>query len=159
MINLPEISIRERALWFPTIPDSELYLNEESYVAEDLYSIYRPIFWIHFGGPKGILLQYVNKIIVDTNDLGVCAIQFTYTSGKGYVNSPPLGRHKACFGRERHYFEIDGEGGERINMIKYSLCTDESEEEDAPGCGYLSHLLVRLTLRNSIHIRCCRELW
>ena len=137
-------------MWYPAVPDSELCLNEESYVAESFYSIYRPIFWLHFGGPKGSLLQYINNIVVDTNDLGICAIQFTYTSGKGFVNSPPLGRHRACFGRERHHIEIDGAGGERINMIKYSLCTDEYEEENAPEYGYLSCLLVRLLLRNSI---------
>ena len=133
-------------MWYPTIPDPELCLNETSYVAEDLYSFYRPIFWLHFGGPGGSLLQYISSIVVDTIDLGVCAIQFRYSSGKRYVNSPWLGRHLTCFGRERHYFEIDGAGGERINMVKYSLCTDEYEEPDAPYYGYLSHLSVSLSL-------------
>ena len=114
-ISDPKPSIRETAIWYPTIPDPELCLNESSYVAENPCSVYRPLIWLHFGGPKGSLLKYITGFSFDAIDCGLCALRFHYNAENAFTYSHWLGRHVTLTDvRKRLKFAIDGAKGERI---------------------------------------------
>ncbi len=115
-------------MWYPNIPDPDLCLNEVSYVAEDTYSIYRPIIWTHWGGPSGSLLKHVCGLTLATDEDGSWGIQFHYDSAHHSPKSPWLGRHNVTRQEDTIFFEIDGVGGERIDKIQYSLCTEHRGE-------------------------------
>ncbi|KAH6621152.1 hypothetical protein B0J18DRAFT_457717 [Chaetomium sp. MPI-SDFR-AT-0129] len=112
--------LRESAIWYPTIPPRQLYLNEESFPSSDWYKVgYKPLFWCHFGGPGGKYLPHLTGLAFVAG-VGINRIRFSFDVGEEDV---PLA-HRS-FGRLKGNKEydstiecsIDGPGGERIEGI------------------------------------------
>ncbi|KAK3178681.1 hypothetical protein OEA41_000818 [Lepraria neglecta] len=115
-----EPSLQHAALWYPTIPDTDLCLNEASFIGEALSAPgYRPLSWILFGGPKGIYLQHLTQVTVSRlGDLD--SIYFHYDTD-GIVGQKKLGRRRVTEFSEFMRFPIDGKGGEIITTLATSV--------------------------------------
>jgi hypothetical protein len=76
-------SLRATALWYPTVPSSDLCLNDESFTGESpLTAGYRPLVWIHFGGPNGTYLQSLTEISAILSVNSIHSIHFSYENGE-----------------------------------------------------------------------------
>ena len=115
-----ELSLQHAALWYPTIPDTDLCLNEASFIGEALSAPgYRPLSWILFGGPKGIYLQHLTQVTVSR--LGnLDSIYFHYDTDE-IVGQKKLGRRRVTESSEFMRFPIDGRGGEIITTLATSV--------------------------------------
>jgi hypothetical protein len=118
-------------VWYPTIPPSNLDLNEDSFLPRDFFAVgYKPLFWSRFGGPGGEYLRHLTGISA-VSCASILRIHFSFD-----VEVP--GEHR-CFGRlkfreeyeDSTEFQIDGPGGERIETIKirYYPTPEESTPE------------------------------
>ncbi|KAI9772556.1 MAG: hypothetical protein M1840_000761 [Geoglossum simile] len=108
-----ELSLRRASLWYPTVPDTDLCLNEASFTGElPSASGYRPLSWILFGGARGAYLRNLTQITVSS--LGnLDSIEFRYDTD-GIVRRKKLGRHRVTESSKLMRFPIDGQGGEII---------------------------------------------
>ena len=114
-------SLRDAALWYPSIPEPGLYLNDDQFTGEDPSTIgYRPLCWISFGGPGGVHLRSLTDIFVTC--LGsMCGIEFIYNTDEVPAQRRKLGRHKSSGYEEIIRFPIDGPGGEIIETVEVDL--------------------------------------
>ena len=112
-----ELSLRYNSLWYPTVPDTSLCLNEESFISEPPSAPgYRPLFWILFGGPKGTYLQNLTQVTVDCYG-NLSSIEFHYDTD-GIVSRKKLGRRRFTDSTKLMQFPIDGRGGEIITTLE-----------------------------------------
>ncbi|KAF3481447.1 uncharacterized protein GIQ15_04206 [Arthroderma uncinatum] len=114
-------SLRTVGLWYPTVPNWGLHLNEETFTAKRLLgSGYWPLIWIHFGGPGGIYLQYLTAICVTWTGMISC-IEFEYEADADVPTEVrKLGRHKITEVSRITRFQINGRAGECIDTISAS---------------------------------------
>lgn len=120
--NLP---LRITGLWYPQVPDCDVYLNEESFTGEDPVTAgYQPLFWIQFGGPKGSYLRSLTEVSVDSWS----CIEFHYNIEGIPTERRKLGRHiPSQSNLKLTRFSVDGPGGEVIDSIDVSLDSSTSE--------------------------------
>lgn len=103
------------------MPSSKLFLNEASFTGEDSSSTgYRPLFWIHFGGPGGSYLENVTGISIYYSLKGLYSLEFHYDATYDLAGAFRLGRCASSDLKIRH-FPIDGAGGEIIESVKITL--------------------------------------
>jgi len=150
-------SLRDTALWYPNIPESNLHLNESSFIGENpLTAQYRPLFWVHFGGPGGIYLQHL--IGISALDLGLlCSIEFHYNKEKVSTVSRRLGRRKETEYSRVIRFSIDGPGGERIETVEVgfkSLHPEQQSSSYSYGKWMSFKVLYCSLCKDNILIRC-----
>lgn len=140
--------LRESAIWYPTIPPRQLYLNEESFRSSDWYKVgYKPLFWCHFGGPGGKYLPHLTGLTV-VSWIGIKRIRFSFAVGEEDV---PLA-HRS-FGRLKGEEEcestvecpIDGPGGERIESITTNHTFLKGPDGEFDEQGFLIECNVRPT--------------
>lgn len=108
-------------LWYPTVPNPELHLNDESFTGErPLTAGYQPLIWIQFGGSRGIYLQCIKGICV-TRLGSLCCVEFEYDTEDVPTEIRKLGRRKLTDFSHVTRFQIDGHAGEFINSIAVSI--------------------------------------
>ncbi|OKL56123.1 hypothetical protein UA08_08708 [Talaromyces atroroseus] len=115
-------SLRETAIWFPTIPLPNLCLNDESFTGENpLTAGYHPLIWTQFGGPNGVHLRSLTEICVTC--LGnLCSIEFHYDrTDTETPETQVLGRRTVTDFSDTMKFAIDGPGGEFVQSVAVSL--------------------------------------
>ena len=114
-------SLRATALWYPTVPSTDMYLNDESFTGEDPSTAgYQPLFWTRFGGRNGIYLR--SLIEVSVTRLGdLCSIDFHYDTEDIPKETQKLGRRNITQFSHITRFPIDGPGGELIQTIDVSV--------------------------------------
>ena len=116
-----KMSLRQAALWYPNIPPNKLLLNEKSFAGQGpLSANYRPLCWIHFGGPGGKSLDYVQGNLVQFSH-GLHGLQFVYDEAYGRRHSDKLGRCKEQESQFKPLFPIDGVKGERIDSVHVGM--------------------------------------
>jgi len=117
-------SLRKIALWYPSLPGPELCLNETSFAGGPPSSTaYLPLLWINFGGPGGCRLQHVSGVSVDVAK-GLYGLEFHYDDLNHKLIEPniqKLGRCKNANALKQVHFDIDGAGGELIEMVEVTL--------------------------------------
>lgn len=113
-------SIRDRAIWFPEIPESHLLLNETFFTGINTSgSEFQPLSYILFGGSSVTNIQHLTKISMLYTH-GVEAIDFHYDTS----NIRRLGRQRYQLSEyDTSYFLIDGVGGEIVDSIEVDLNT------------------------------------
>lgn len=115
-----ELSWRRASLWYPTVPDTDLCLNEASFTGElPSASGYRPLCWILFGGPEGTYLRNLTQVIV-SGLRNLNSIEFQYDTD-GIVRQMKLGRRRVTESSVLRRFPIDGQGGEIITALATSV--------------------------------------
>ncbi|KAI0423605.1 F-box domain-containing protein [Xylaria sp. FL1042] len=120
-------SLRDSAFWYPRIPGTDLYMNDDYFTARDTsITRYRPLCWTMFGGPGGIYLRYLTGISVSCWG-SPCGIEFHYNTEDVPVECRKLGRYKSSEYVEVMHFPIDGPGGEIISAIEVYLRYPVSE--------------------------------
>jgi hypothetical protein len=139
-------------LWYPTVPSSDLCLNDESFTGESpLTAGYRPLIWIQFGGPNGTYLQSLTEISATLSRYSIHSIDFYYDTEEGLKEVGKLGRssirsNKRFWGSsEIVRFSIDGPGGELIDSVEVSI---ERREGDDVGSFYRNGRLTSLKVSN-----------
>lgn len=147
-------TLRRYALWYPKIPDESLNLHEDSFVnwrrhTTDLH--FRPLFWTHFGGPKGIYLKHLLGLRVLMCPGKLLSIQYDYDNSvaglrrsyedrlgadgyqKSHIHVENLGRwieDDMPDEKTAVRFSIDGPGGEYINAIELHFEPTPEDMED-----------------------------
>src|SRR5690349_8337210 len=120
------MSLRTKALWYPTIPSPKLCLNDESFTGESLLTTkYQPLFWIHFGGPNGIYLRSLTGVSVTSTGY-LDTIEFQYNTEDISFEIRKLGRCDQGKYRKVTPFPIDGPGGEIIEAIDFDIVQSDS---------------------------------
>lgn len=105
------------------MPSLELSLNEQSFICADTsHSKYRPLCWIHFGGPKGANLRH----LVDVSLSGYPSdIAFSYEGTElepihlgdgGSENGSEYGSEDEVVSKS-----INGPGGEYIQTVQIAM--------------------------------------
>lgn len=133
-----ELSFRDKAYWYPSVPPDDVSLNAEFFTGKDsLIKRYQPLIWSRFGGPRGVYLRALTKISVSANG----RIQFQYDREDIPAHSYTLGREKVIVAEPSDSeeddasqgieFSIDGPGGEIIQTIEAAI----DKSFDAPGDG------------------------
>ena len=111
--------MRNTALWFPTIPDQKLHLNESSFTGEPpSTSGYRPLPWILFGGCDGNELSAITGVTVLCGGI-IGSIEFTHATKQN--GRQKLGRRRFPDSAEVRHFTIDGPSGEIITELATSV--------------------------------------
>ncbi|KAM5484510.1 hypothetical protein McanCB56680_002586 [Microsporum canis] len=116
--TVQEKTLRLMALWYPAVPSPELNLNDQYFTGEDPLTGYRPLAWIHFGGPQGCYLRNIKAVCV-TRQGNTCCIEFEYDIDLP-VEIRKLGRRKVIDYYKTARFEIDGRAGEYITEVAVS---------------------------------------
>jgi hypothetical protein len=113
--------LREIALWYPSIPEPHLCLNDDYFMGTDpFFDQYRPLCWSLFGGPGGIYLRFLTGITV-TRFGDVRCIEFHYNTDEVPAGWGKLGRYQSTGHAKVLRFPIDGPGGERIKTFEVGL--------------------------------------
>ncbi|KAF2467765.1 uncharacterized protein BDR25DRAFT_291107 [Lindgomyces ingoldianus] len=119
--------LRETALWYPSKPPNELYLNESSFTGQNPCHIgYRPLLWNHFGGQRGSDLKNIVGLFVQSR-YRLSALEFVYDGICGYSSSK-LGRCNDEVVHPGPMFIIDGVHGELITSVSVHV-----EKDKHPG--------------------------
>lgn len=119
--TLQSFSLRETALWYPSVPDPDLCLNDGSFTGENPFdSGYQPLCWVHFGGHKGVDLRSLTEVCV-TRLGALCSIEFLYDIKTTRKETQKLGRRISTMFSDVIRFPIDGPGGEFIESVEVSL--------------------------------------
>lgn len=132
------MSFRDAAPWFPEIPPEDLVLNENGFRRYQLFRSvpYRPMSYLHFGGPGGSWLKKVISISVwtiDHNilmgfdieyDSAVCGSRIHTLGARGPFPQELCSMYNPkCIGQDvnpedqRITIQIDGPNGERITRV------------------------------------------
>jgi hypothetical protein len=123
-------SLRAIALWYPTVPSSDLCLNDESFTGESpLTSGYRPLIWIQFGGPNGTYLRSLTEISATLSEGAIHSIDFSYETEEVPKEVGKLGRWSTGDFSEIVRFSIDGRGGELIDTVEVSIIRREGDDK------------------------------
>ena len=146
----PTNSLRNTALWYPSIPPKNLYLNEPSYAGGlNIDPDYEPLSWILFGGERGSKLSQIEGILPQYRPHfdGVQSLQFMYrNSNEAFSGDSPHRLGRCCTARQGYQpvFQINGSGGERINSIGVGVRSKNSTKNSAQEHpqGYLVSLSV-----------------
>lgn len=134
--------LRDSALWYPTIPPRNLCLNEEAFTPRAFYTAgFKPLFWCHFGGPRGKYLPHLTGVTV-TSCVGILRIRFSF-------DTPVPAEHRS-FGRRKFgdeeeevvHFPIDGRDGERLDVIKIRHSYPRRAVPWSTGEGYMDQCEV-----------------
>ena len=143
--NLPPTaqpqSLRDSAIWFPTVPPPDLYLNEDSFHQKEPATggagsmIYPPLCWVSFGGPGGTHLRSLTGLTARFHR-GCRSIQFHYGPPAANDANPSKSR---CLGWVSSYseyghfshFPIDGVGGEIIETVDLELHPPDDYDRNA----------------------------
>ncbi|KAI2601706.1 F-box domain-containing protein [Hypoxylon sp. NC1633] len=113
-------SLRDSAFWYPQVPQTGLYLNDDYFTARDTATTgYQPLCWAMFGGLGGIYLRSIVGISVTCFGT-VRGIEFHYDSEELPVECRKLGRCRTE-GISVIHFPIDGPGGEVIDSVTIYL--------------------------------------
>lgn len=140
-----ELSLRDKAYWYPSVPPDDVSLNAESFTGQDsLIKRYQPLMWSRFGGPRGVYLRALTKISVSVNG----RLHFHYDREDIPAHSLTLGRdHRGPIGAEQALqrlglyrgveFSIDGPGGEMIQTIEVAI--DKPRNKNRLGDGDKVH--------------------
>jgi hypothetical protein len=108
------------------VPKSELFLNEASFTGENPSSTrYRPLFWIHFGGPGGSHLENLTGVSLYYGSYVLYSLGFYCDATHDLDGAFRLGRSKSDNLKIR-YFPIDGAGGEIIESVEVTLVRDHA---------------------------------
>lgn len=111
-------SLRDSAFWYPKIPGISLYLNDDYFAARDSSTtMYQPLCWTMFGGPRGVYLHHLTGISVTCRS-NLRGIEFHYNSEHIPIECRKLGRYKSSEYDEVIHFDIAGPSGEDIDNIK-----------------------------------------
>ena len=117
--------LRNTALWYPSVPDQDLHLNETSFTGElPSVSGYRPLAWMLFGGLDGERLSSITGVAVQCGGI-IGSIEFTYATGCSTIQK--LGRRRSFQPKDIRWFPIDGARGEIITELSYSVERDARE--------------------------------
>ena len=141
-------SLRDTAIWFRSVPDQHLDLNEHIFPrgAHTRDNEYDPIFWTLFGGSRGSFLRYL--VAVEIRQFS--QIKFHYNMPQNSYRVKRLGRKNRELKRPPVRFEIDGPGGEIIETVDISLVTPETlaQEQiyDLDEAGQMRFLKVSLRM-------------
>ncbi|KAH9216177.1 hypothetical protein DL95DRAFT_498506 [Leptodontidium sp. 2 PMI_412] len=121
-------SLRDSAFWYPEIPGTGLYLNDNCFVARDSSTArYQPLCWTMFGGPGGIYLRYLTGISVTC--IGTLrGIEFHYNTEDVPIECRKLGRYRSSEYAQVIHFSIDGPGGEVIDAVEVYLRYYDGED-------------------------------
>ncbi|KAE8147809.1 hypothetical protein BDV25DRAFT_159511 [Aspergillus avenaceus] len=112
-------SLRDTAMWSAGIPDQSLFLNEASHTgALPRPTKYQPLFWVHFGGPKGALLSSLVQISAVYWLKTLMGFAFRYETDDGPGDGQWLQQCSGGFRRLVSNFSIDGPGGEFIEKVE-----------------------------------------
>ncbi|KUL90339.1 hypothetical protein ZTR_02164 [Talaromyces verruculosus] len=123
--------LRKAALWYPAVPASNLFLNDQSFTGEHPFAItYQPLCYIHFGGRNGIHLRTLTEIRVYAIS-DILEIDFQYeTNATQPIEIQRLGRIDIeDFSDFVQTFSIDGPGEEMIQSVEVSV--KRTKREDA----------------------------
>lgn len=113
-------SLRHEALWHPRIPESNLCLNEDWFLAEDpVLHCHQPIYWTLFGDQDGQNLHSLTAIRVELESLRMA---FYYNNDDypelvlflGHDQTVP--ESNFLLSNDDKYL-IDGPGGEIIDAV------------------------------------------
>ena len=81
---------------------------------------YRPVFWIHFGGPGDSYLESLTGVSIYYSRKGLYSLEFHYAATYDLTGAFRLGRCASTDLKIRH-FPIDGASGEIIDSIEVTL--------------------------------------
>lgn len=113
-----ELSLRDAAFWYPSLPDADLDLNEEGFTAKELATTsYEPVHWTNFAGPNGEYLNYLTAISVFADKGSPKCIEFHYSNNDVPWECRKVGRCTPSQQAEFTKFDINGAEGERINYL------------------------------------------
>jgi hypothetical protein len=151
MLDVQGPSLRGAALWYPTVPDIGLCLNEASFIGEPVSaSGYRSLIWILFGGPGGVYLRHLTQVTVIR--LGhLVSIEFHYDTDRIPGRMQKLGRCISNSFSEVMRFPIDGRGGEII----ITLATSVERSDEAGVYSFYKHGKLRSFKVNRLPSDCC----
>lgn len=122
--------LRKAALWYPAVPASNLFLNDQSFTGEHpLDTSYQPLCYIHFGGPNGVYLRSLTEIRVYAIS-DILEIDFRYeTNAAQPIETQRLGRTDIEDVSDFvQTFSIDGPGGEIIQFVEVSVRRTKRED-------------------------------
>ncbi|KAI9866123.1 MAG: hypothetical protein M1813_001684 [Trichoglossum hirsutum] len=120
MSKLQELSWRQASLWYSTVLDTDLCLNEASFTSElPSASGYRPLCWILFGGLEGTYLWNLTQVIV-SGLRNLNSIEFQYDTDE-IVRQMKLSRRRVTESSILRRFPIDGQGREIITALATSV--------------------------------------
>ncbi|KAF2258001.1 hypothetical protein CC78DRAFT_157752 [Lojkania enalia] len=130
--------LRETALWYPSKPPNELYLNESSFTGQNPCHIgYRPLLWNHFGGQRGSDLKNIVALFVQSK-YRLSSLEFVYDGICGY-SSRKLGRCNDEVVHPGSTFIIDGIAGELITSVAVHV----EKDKHPGGYDFLRHGLLK----------------
>jgi hypothetical protein len=130
--------LREAALWYPSKPPNELYLNESSFTGQNPCHVgYRPLLWNHFGGQRGSHLKHIVGLFVQSKHR-LSSLEFVYDDICGYSSSK-LGRCDDEEADRGPMFSIDGIDGELITSV--AVHVEKTRHPDA--FDFLRHGLLK----------------
>ncbi|KAK4130693.1 hypothetical protein BT67DRAFT_390544, partial [Trichocladium antarcticum] len=115
--ELPEPGLRDAAVWYPSLP-GPVDMHEQSFppVKQHLAG-YKPLFWVHFGGPGGRLLQHLVRI--KTYSVGGAFHRLEFLFNKPVPTAcRVLSLVPNGYPWHTDDFEVDGPGGERIDAVE-----------------------------------------
>ncbi|KAE9374035.1 hypothetical protein N431DRAFT_481358 [Stipitochalara longipes BDJ] len=144
--------LRETALWYPKVPESELFLNEPSFTGEDpSITGYQPLVWIRFGGPNGSYLGNVTGISI-YGEKGLYSLEFHYDATHDLAGAFRLGRCAAIDVRNIRHFPIDGASGEIIESVEVALLRYNAEDAyNFLKHGKLNSFKITTNRQRSVH--------
>lgn len=127
--ELPEPGLRDAAVWYPSLP-GPVDMHEQSFPPVKQYLAgYKPLFWVHFGGPGGRLLQHLVRIKTYTIGGAFHRLEF-------FFNKPVPTACRVLSLVPNGYpwhtddFEIDGPGGERIDAVEVGYGPGYNPDDD-----------------------------
>ena len=133
------MTIRQAALWYPTVPPEELCLNEASFTGQNpLCTEYRPLIWIRFGGQRGSCLSHVVGLSVQYY-WHLHSVEFIY---EGLHSEGPPSKLGRCDPKEllpSPTFAINGAAGERVESIEVGI----EQHQHPRAYDFLKHGLLK----------------
>lgn len=131
-------TLRNQAFWHPDIPDTSLFIREQGLPSVTYFTKkYRPIRWVHFGGPGGEYLRHITKM-----DVAVQSLPFRFSFEFHYGGLSVPREHARLSMRpsnvpeptELEEFLIDGSHGEVVKDIAvYVRIRDDYAGPDGQG--------------------------
>jgi hypothetical protein len=114
-------SLRNTALWYPSVPGPNIRLNEASFTNPRSYTEgFEPLAWVRFGGPSGDYLNHLTRINFGRlqNRLNFIAFHYDIAIDGEEEKRYQLGRGLVTSAQD---FLIDGPYGERITGVEVGM--------------------------------------
>ncbi|KAL9127866.1 MAG: hypothetical protein Q9217_003331 [Psora testacea] len=139
--------LRRAALWYPSVPSKELFLNEGSFTDQNPFRTgYRPLIWIHFGGQRGRYLEHIVGLSAEYLHR-LHSLEFIYNdhlrkeSVTGKLGCGDTDHLSSC-----PMFTIDGAAGERIEVIEVGIHQNKDDRAyDFLKYGILKSIKITTT--------------